>query len=404
MARFSSACHKATSAILAIALSAQSVLAQEAAAPPAQPPVAGPEPVTDPALYQPKDKDERGLWMQMEEAERSLKTSAIVIRDPELNAYVRSLICKTAGEAECRNVRLYIMRTPYFNASMSMNGVMQVYSGLLLRTQNEAQLAAVLGHEYAHFKEQHSLKLFRDIKSKSNSMVWLSFIGIGLIASIGMAASLFKYSREMEQEADTNGLKMLARAGYDTREAAKVWEQLRAEMDATAEARSTKSKKDKDGGMFATHPPTAERVAYLTKQAAELPGVPDATGSAAYQQVMAKWWPQFIDDQLKGNDFGASDFLLKSLAGDKWSPWLLYARGELYRRRAVGSDLDEAIRFYGDGIAAGGELPELWRGRGLAQIKLGHAEEGKADLKEYLRRAPNASDASMMAMMAGGSQ
>jgi hypothetical protein len=402
MTRTSNAWYRATSAVLAIALSTQSVLAQEVAGATPQGAVSEPAPATDPGLYQPKDKDERGLWMQMEEAERSLKTSAAVIRDPELNAYIRGLICKTAGEAECRNVRLYIMRTPYFNASMSMNGVMQVYSGLLLRTQNEAQLAAVVGHEYAHFQRQHSLKLFRDIKSKSNSMVWLSFIGIGLIASIGMTASLFKYSRDMEHEADIGGLKMLANAGYDTREAAKVWEQLRAEMDATAEARSTKSKKDKDGGMFATHPPTAERVVYLTKQASELPGVPDATGSAAYQQAMAKWWPQFIDDQLKGNDFGASDFLLKSLAGENWTPWLLYARGELYRRRSIGSDLDEAIRFYGDGMAAGGVLPELWRGRGLALIKLGRSDEGKVDLKEYLRRAPDASDAAMMAMMAGG--
>ena len=296
------------------------------------------------------------------------------------------------------------MRTPYFNASMALNGVMQVYSGLLLRTQNEAQLAAVLGHEYAHFENRHSLKMFRDIKAKSNSATWLAFTGIGLLASFGLAASLYAYSREMEREADSGGLKFMAAAGYDTREAANVWEQLRAEMDATASARNVKSKKDKDRGLFGTHPPTAERVAALKEQAIVEPGVAGATGAEAFRVAMGRWWPDFVEDQFKLNDFGASDYLLQAMAAQGWSPWLLYARGELYRRRAIGGDLVEALSFYDQGIASGGDLPQLWRGRGLANLKLGNEAAGKADLKEYMRRAPDAADRTMMAMMAGEQQ
>lgn len=393
-------------AALAALLAAQPVAAQQAAVPgPASPPTPTPAPAPAPATpdqpYRPVDKDERGLWMQMEEAERELKASPLVIRDPELNAYVRGVLCRTAGEAECRNIRLYIMRTPHFNASMTMNGVMQVYSGLLLRTQNEAQLAAVLGHEYAHYEYRHSIKLFRDIKSKSNSAVWLSFTGIGLLASFSMIASVFSYSRDMEREADAGGLGKMATGGYDTRQAALVWEQLRAEMDATAAARNTKSKKDKTGGMFATHPPTAERVGYLTQQSAAAPGVAGATGADSYGRAMTGWWPVFVDDQLKLNDFGASDYLLTSMATQGWSPWLLYARGELYRRRAGEGDLDKAVGFYAEAIGAGGTLPELWRGRGLALMKLGKADAGKADLREYLGRAPQAGDRQMIAMVAG---
>jgi hypothetical protein len=378
--------------VLALAVSAQPVLAQTATVPgdPAAP-----------VVYQPQDKDERGLWMQMDEAERSLKASALVMRDPELNAYVRGVLCKTVGAARCANVRLYIMRTPHFNASMALNGVMQVYSGLLLRTQNEAQLAAVLGHEYAHFERQHSLKLFREIKAKSNSATWLAFTGIGLIASFGLAASIYSYSRDMEREADAGGLKFMADAGYDTREAANVWEQLRAEMDATAAARNVKSRKDKDRGLFTTHPPTAERVTALREQAAAQPGVAGAKADEAYRAAMARWWPEFVEDQFKLNDFGASDYLLQSMAAQGWSPWLLYARGELYRRRAIGGDLLEAVSFYDRAISEGGSLPQLWRGRGLAQLKLGNDAAGKADLIEYMRRAPDAADRSMMAMMAG---
>lgn len=383
----------AVSVAAALALAGQPIAVSATATPAAVSPSSG--------TYQPRDKDERGLWMQMDEEERSLKASPLVIRDPELNAYVRSVLCRTVGQDKCGSVRIYIMRTPDFNASMAMNGVMQIYSGLLLRTQNEAQLAAVLGHEFTHFENQHSIKLFREVKEKSSTAVWLAFTGIGLLASIGLEASVFAYSRDMEREADAGGLAMMASAGYDTREAAAVWEQLREEMDATAAVRQTKSKKDRNGGMFATHPPTQERVATLADLSRTSPGNPGETGEDRYRAAMAVWWPQFLDDQLKRNDFGASDFLLAGLAERGWSPWLLYARGELYRRRAVGSDLDMAIDFYAQGIAAGGELPELWRGRGLALLKREKFEEGRADLLEYLRRAPAASDRSMIAMMAG---
>jgi len=356
-----------------------------------------------PPLYQPQDKLERGLWMQMDEYERDLKVSPLIIRDQAINDYVRGVLCRVTGEAECRNIRLYIIRTPYFNASMAPNGVMQVWSGLMLRTQNEAQLASVLAHEYTHFSNRHSVKLFRDAKSKSNAAAWLAFTGIGLIASIGLASALFKFSREMEKEADIGGVALMAQGGYDTSEAAVIWEQLRAEMDATAEARGRKSRKDKNGGLFATHPPSAERVAYLKEEAIAHPGVPGANGLAEYRAAMSQYWPIFVDDQLKMNDFGASEYLLASIAsGSGWTSWLNYARGELYRRRGAEGDFQMADEFYSDAIMRGGDLPELWRGRGLVRLKLCKAVAGKADLAEYLQRAPEASDRAMIELMSRG--
>ena len=356
-----------------------------------------------PPLYQPQDELERGLWMQMDEYERDLRSSQQIIDDPELNAYVRSVLCRTVGEAECRNVRLYLMHTPHFNATMAPNGVMQIWSGLLLRTQNEAQLAAVLGHEYGHFENRHSVQLFRSAKNKSNAASWLALTGIGLIAAIPLASSLFSFNREMEREADLEGLKMMAAAGYDTSEAAVIWEQLNDELDATRVGRGKKKKKRKTkSGMFATHPPSPQRVEYLREASRETPGTPGVSGRADYEAAMAEHWPVFVDDQLKMNDFGASAFLLDSMAkAQGWTPWLNYARAELYRRRAGSGDLERAVRHYGEGIDAGGELPELWRGRGLALKKLDRDEEARADLTEYLKRAPDASDRGMMEMIAG---
>ncbi len=358
--------------------------------------------VTAGAGYTPQDKDERGLWMQMEEYERDLKHSNFVIRDPALNAYVRDVFCRTVGQTECKDVRIYLMRTAYFNASMAPNGLMQVNSGLFLRLRDEAQFAAILGHEYAHYRNRHSIQLFRSAKKNfAVAMVMGAFGVVGQLASLGVIGSVFSFSRDMEAEADAGSIPMMASAGYDPHAASLVWEQLRAEMDATAVAREKKSRKDKDRGMFATHPPTAERMATMKTMAdkAVVAGTAD-NRRGAYMQTLAPFWADFVDDQIKLNDFGGTEFLLESLAKEGWTADLLYARGELYRSRGRPEDLTKAADFYRSAIAGTGAPVEAYRGLGLALLRGGKADEGKAMLKDYLARKPDASDKAMMAMLA----
>lgn len=362
------------------------------------------------AGYQPQDKDERGLWMQVEEVERKLKTSNFVVRDEALNAYVRQVFCRTVGQTECAGVRLYLLRTADFNASMYPNGMMVVYTGLLLRMRNEAQLAAVLGHEYTHFAHRHSLQNFRNVKSKATIAAWLSVIpvasyGAAVLLStvrLGIIGSIFHFSRDMEREADAGSIPMLAQAGYDPHEASRIWEQLRSEMDATAAARHKRSRKNDDDGFFADHPPTAERVGVLRGLAdAQATGAGDSR-RPAYRLAMATWWPQLIDDQIKLNDFGGTDFLLADLARDGAAPEVLYARGELYRTRGRPEDLPAAASYYRQASAMPGAPAEAWRGLGLVELRAGHANEGKAALSDYLAKKPDASDRAMMTMLAGG--
>lgn len=354
------------------------------------------------ADYKPTARDERGLWMQAEDYERQLKTSPFVMRDPAINAYVRDVFCRTVGQQECAPVRIYVMRTPYFNASMAINGTMQVWSGLFLRTRDEAQLAAVLAHEYTHYAELHGLKSFRDIKSKTSAMAWLGFVPFGFIASIGVAGSIFAYNREMERAADARSVALLAGAGYDPTAASLIWEQLRDEMDATALARGRKSRKDKDRGLFQTHPPTAERMVELRALAAKQPGGAATTGRDAYRRALGPWWPAFVDDQVKLNDFGGTELLLTALAREGWTSELLFARGELYRSRGRPEDLVAAAHSYRQAIAAPGMIPEAHRGLGLVLMRSGATAEGGTALKDYLRLKPDAPDSALIAAMAGG--
>ncbi len=369
---------------------------------------AQPAPVTGPT-YQPQDADERGLWMQVDEYERQFRTSNFVMRDPALNAYVRRVFCKTVGAAECAPVRIYVVRTPYFNASMAPNGMMQIWSGLFLRCRNEAQLAAVLGHEYTHYRARHSVRQFREVKNKTNALAWLSMIPLGGYAvaagfsavQLGVIGSIYANSREMERDADAGSLPMLVGAGYDPHAAARIWAQIRAEDEATAAER--KRRRRQEGGMFATHPTSVQRQAELDAQAERL-ATPAATalGTAEYRAALAPFWADFIDDQIKLNDFGATDLLLGQLADGDWTGDLLYARGELYRSRGKEGDFTRAADSYRQATAKDGAPVETWRGLGLALLRAGEADAGRAALKTYLERAPEAKDRGLIAMMAGG--
>ena len=359
--------------------------------------------------YRPQDKLEEGLWFEMEEQERLLKQSKLLVIDPALNAYVRGVLCRTVGDARCAATRLYIVRTPYFNASMAPNGTTIVYTGLFLRMRDEAQLAAVLGHEYTHFEQRHTLRLFKDIRAKTDALSWLSFIPIpyvGMLSQIALIGGIYSFSRDMERAADAGSLGELARAGYDPREASVIWEQLGAENDATAKVRGHKSQKDKNGGMFATHPKSTERMATLRDKAAALAlAEPGAKRTAEYRAALKQWWPKLIDDQIKLQDFGGTQYLLGTLAGGDpagWTPELLYAKGELYRSRGAPGDFEQAVAAYEAGIASGGALPETWRGLGLARLRLGQAEAGRMALKEYLAKRPNADDALVLVSMVEG--
>ena len=357
--------------------------------------------------YEPQDSVEQGLWYEMAQQEKLIAESKLVIDDPELNQYVRGVLCRSVGEERCAATRIYIVRVPYFNASMAPNGMMLVYSGLLLRMRNEAQLAAVLGHEFTHFEQQHSLRLFKSARKKTNLLSFLGFVPIpyfAMASQFALIGSVFSFNRDMEREADAGSIEELVRGGYDPAQASVVWRQLGAEMDATAKERDHKSRKNKNGGMFGTHPRSTDRMETLAELArAQALTEPGVTNAAEYRAALGDWWPKLIDDQVRMQDFGASEYLLDSLALDGWSGQLLHAKGELYRARGKDGDFDKAAEFYRSAMTYDDAPALAWRGLGLALMKQGQRAEGQAMLREYLEREPDADDAALLAMMAGES-
>lgn len=358
--------------------------------------------------YQPQGVDEQGLWREMDEEERRLAQSDLVIRDDALNAYVRKVLCATVGQDRCGAVRIYILRVPLFNATMSPNGLMQVYSGLLLRVRSEAELGAVLGHEFGHFEARHSLAQLKAWRSGTDMLAWGLVLG-SLAPSydvvrtyrnleLSILGGLYRFGRDQEREADRLGIGYLNSSALRPQAAAQVWERLMAEILADARAKGLKKPRLDRIPFTATHPPEAERAATLTLLALADAGARD-DGADRYRAALAPWMPLFLDDQVKLNDFGASEYLIGALAETGWTAELSYARGELYRMRGAPRDLVNAAQFYSEAITRDPALAKAHRGLGLSLLKTGQTGPGHAALRRYLDLHPGAPDARLIGMM-----
>lgn len=361
------------------------------AAPPAYPPYV--------ASYQPSGGDERGMWMTADEDERKLRDSNFIIRDPQLNAYVRSVLCRAVGPERCGAARIYIVRIPAFNASMAPNGTMQLWSGLLLRVRNEAELAAVLAHEFAHFEQRHSLASFRRTRSASDIMMWTSVLGAtGALIGGAMLGSIFQYSRDQETAADVKAFDYMAASGYRTGAFADVWERLMDEVDATSAGRGRTVKRYRSVAFFASHPTELTRAKYLRDLAVK-EGDKGATEEIRFRDAMARWQAEFLGDQIQLNDFAGTECLLGQMAGGNWTAELLYARAELYRQRGHPRDLVNAAQYYRDAIGKGSAPADAYRGLGMSLLRGGDEAAGRAALREYLLRRPDAGDKTMISTL-----
>ena len=357
--------------------------------------------------YEPSTVDERGIWMEADESERKLRDSKSVIHDESLNRYIKDVLCRTVGAERCRGARVYVQEVPAFNASMAPNGTMVVWSGLLLRVRSEAELAAVLGHEFAHFELRHTVAAFKQRRNATDIAAWAVVLG-GLTNTDtrdlqqSLYASMFRYSREEEQEADLLGFKYLAAAGYPTVAAPDLWKHLMAEQDASAIGRGQKPKHRYEAGFFDDHPTDLKRAEYLTQEAEKIGDMGRDPRAAELRAAVAPLLPRLLEAQIKLNDFGGTEYILEQHAADRgWTGDLLFARGELYRLRGNPRDIAASVDFYHQALAAGYSNPQLQRNLGLSLLRNGQLTEGTAVLSEYLRLSPDANDAKAIKALIG---
>ena len=327
----------------------------------------------------------------MDREEARLRRSPLRMRDEGVMGFLTQTTCRLAGD-HCPDVRTYVLRMPYFNASMAPNGMMQVWSGLLLRMDNEAQVATVLAHELAHYLQRHSLDRLRDVKARSAFATAISMLGIyGLVGQLLVAGGSYSFSRDQEREADAIGLLLMRRAGFDTREAPKVWANLLAELAANPVA----SENALDGVLFATHPTSDERQRTLQREAAADPG--GVVGAESWRQRLAPVRRQLLDDELKRARFDESLVLMNRLvAAESGNVELLYYRGEVRRLRGSDSDMTMAQVDLQTASVDPVAPVAVWRSLGYVYRQQQHIEAARAAWLRYLERAPDAADAALV--------
>jgi hypothetical protein len=364
----------------------------------ARPPYAG--------AYDPQGVDERGLWMQFDEGERVLRDSPFVVRDPRLQDYVRSILCKAVGFDRCQATRLYLVRDDSFNASMAPNGVMHVHLGLLARLHSEAELALVLAHEFAHFELRHGLNGFRNRRRGSDVIAWISLAGVATNQSTsamqnGVVVGLFSFSRAQESAADLLAAAYIRASPYNLRASA-PWRRVLEEDEALRSERKLRNIRRYYPYVTDTHPTNLQRIAYFTvlKNEAVAAGAVGDDGAEAYRDATDAIVSDLFAGLIKSNEFGAVDYVIRA-RGDTlgWNGRLLTLRAELYRFRALPRDIATAREFFEKATGYRDAPAEAWRGIGLTALRLGETETGRSALAEYLKRAPRANDAGAIRML-----
>lgn len=187
-----------------------------------------------------------GMSTQQEQAlglqsyQQVLSQSEVVPSGPDHDLVVRvarRLIAAVGPAGDNMNWQVSLVRSDEVNAFCLPGGEIVVYTGILPYTQNEAALAAVLGHEMGHAIARHGAQRmlrtslaqtvmagaqfsFTDMDPRQRQMV-LAALGAG--AQYGF---VLPFSRQHESEADEMGLFYMARAGYDPREAIAFWQRM----------------------------------------------------------------------------------------------------------------------------------------------------------------------------------
>jgi predicted Zn-dependent protease len=175
-----------------------------------------------------------------QESAAQVRKQMTVVKDPFLNQYVNLVGKRLASSREAQESEFpftfEVVADPSINAFALPGGPMFINTGLLKAVDSEAQLAGVMGHEMSHVILRHGtnqaskselLRLPAILGSQIGGSVagQLAQLGIGL----GANSVLLKFSRTAETQADLTGSHLMAEAGYNPMEMARLFEKLSAQ-------------------------------------------------------------------------------------------------------------------------------------------------------------------------------
>jgi predicted Zn-dependent protease len=209
---------------------------------------------------------------------RSVRRSLPVVDDPLLSEYIEGLGQRLASHADKgrRNFRFFLIDQPVVNAFAGPAGHIGVYSGLVLATESESELASVVAHEIAHVTQDHLVRAFENASQMSAPTAALLLAAIllgstvssdlGMAAAVGVQAAAVQkqlnFSRENEEEADRVGIQILADAEFDPNSMPIFFDRL---------SKASRLYENNAPEFLRTHPVTTNRIADAMGRAASYP-------------------------------------------------------------------------------------------------------------------------------------
>ncbi|GJM09811.1 MAG: hypothetical protein DHS20C11_20870 [Lysobacteraceae bacterium] len=351
---------------------------------------------------------ERNLNFMSEDWERSIGAQQYAplrqaqggdfILDPELTGYVRDVGNSLAEHAK-RDLdwEFHILNDSTPNAWALPGGKIVVNRGLLTEMESEAELAAVLGHELVHADAAHGARAqSKGVLTQVGAVGGMVLLGtqvddqtlqqVGMLGiQVGAQLVTTKYGRDAERESDLYGMQYMSAAGYDPQGA--------VELQETFVELSEGRNQDWMSGLFASHPPSRERVENNKATAATLPdgGV---MGRERYQQKMAylRSVQPAYDAYDKGRKALAEEDTREALSyadqaiDQEPKEALFYAlRGDAH---AVNKDYRQAERAYSDSLRRDENFFYYYLRRGQVRHEMKKFAASRTDLERSVQLLP----------------
>jgi len=214
---------------------------------------------------------------------RSVKASEKFLDEPFAKSYIESLgnkLVNSNGEnkdiSSAQNFSFFILDNPQINAFAGPSGNIGVYVGLILTSQSESELAAVIAHEIAHVTQKHLLRTFHEASQMSipSAAVILAAIILGaavggdaaIATAVGGQAALIQkqinFTRSNEKEADRIGIQTLVNSDYEAHAMPVFFERM---------GRANRAYSSELPEFLRSHPVTTNRIADSLARAEQHP-------------------------------------------------------------------------------------------------------------------------------------
>lgn len=316
--------------------------------------------------------------------------------DPDVATYVKQVGQRLAAVSDRKlPYEFNVINDSTPNAWALPGGKIVINRGLLVELKSEAELAAVLGHEIVHAAARHGAKgmergillqgvvMAAGIASQNSEYSQLAVGGAGIAAQLLTQ----KYGRDAEREADLYGMRYMSRAGYDPRAA--------IDLQQTFVLLSAGRDNNWLNGLFASHPPSQERVEANRVTAAEL-----ATGGEIGRERYLKAIAPLLRDReayqvyeegrkalVAGKAEQALSLANKALSLQPAEALFHSLRGDI---RLQQKRYKDAITNYDRALERDDGYFHYYLQRGLARLQLDQTDRGRADLEKSIRYLPTA--------------